>query len=345
MKTIYSAGLGLAALGAACALTSFSATPASAEASGAACPLDRPVNMAGLGYESHAFHTEVAALILREGFGCEVEILPVETLAGFAGLSRGDLDVNMEIWTANPPPAWQEGLDDGTLSDIGPNFPATIEGWFVPRYLVEGPDAPAPDLRTTADLARYAELFEDPEEPGKGRFYNCVAGWVCEEINSRKLIAYGLDDLYTNFRPGSGGSMAADIVSRVRRERPVVFYYWAPTGLFGQIGDDLIQLEEAPFDQAIWDEMRAADTPTRATAYPSSPVHVGASTAFVDAAPELAAFFRAYETTTLQTSQSIAYMQDNDADADEAAAQFLAESTEWEAWVPADVAARVRAAL
>jgi hypothetical protein len=96
-------------------------------------------------------------------------------------------------------------------SILGPNFPAALEGWFVPRYLVEGPDAPAPDLRTPADLARYAELFADPEDPDKGRFYNCVAGWVCEEINTKKLEVYGLTDLYTNFRPGSGGAMAADM--------------------------------------------------------------------------------------------------------------------------------------
>ena len=343
MKALSAASLGLATLTAVSAISvlPMSVLPAHAQE----CPIDRPVNMAGLGYESHAFHTEVVALIMREGYGCEVEVLPVETLAGFTGLARGDLDANMEIWTANPPPAWQEGLDAGTIVDLGPNFPASVEGWFVPRYLVEGPDAPAPDLRTPQDLARYAELFEDPEEPGKGRFYNCVAGWVCEVINSQKLIAYGLDDLYTNFRPGSGGAMAADIISRVRRERPVVFYYWAPTGLFGQIGDQLIQLEEEPFDQAIWDEMREAEEPTRATAYPNSPVHVGASAEFVDAAPDLAALLENYETTTLATSRAVAYMQDNDADADEAAANFLATTTEWESWVPVEVAERVRAAL
>ena len=338
MKNPLLAGLGLAAL-------SVAPFVASAPANAQECPIERPVNMAGLGYESHAFHTEVVALIMREGYGCEVEIIPVETLAGFTGLARGDLDANMEIWTANPPPAWQEGLDAGTLVDLGPNFPSAGEGWFVPRYLVEGPDAPAPDLRTPQDLARYVDLFSDPEDPDKGRFYNCVAGWVCEDINTRKLQAYGLSDLFTNFRPGSGGAMAADIISRVRRERPVVFYYWAPTGLFGQIGDDLIQLEEEPFDQAIWDEMREAQTPTRATAYPSSAVHVGANAQFVADAPELAALLTRYETTTLSTSQAVAYMEENDADADEAAAQFLRTTTAWESWVPAEVVVRVRAAL
>ena len=337
MTSVLAASLGLATLTA----VALVAGPAAAQE----CPLDRPVNMAGLGYESHAFHTEVAAFIMREGYGCEVEILPVETLAGFTGLARGDLDANMEVWTANPPPAWQEGLDAGQLVDLGPNFPAAVEGWFVPRYLVEGPDAPAPDLRTPQDLARYAELFADPEDPDKGRFYNCVAGWQCEIINTQKLIAYGLDDLYTNFRPGSGGAMAADIVSRVRRERPVVFYYWAPTGLFGQVGDQLIQLEEEPYDAEIWAEMQEADRPTRATAYPSSPVHVAANAAFAEEAPELAELLRNYETTTLETSQAVAYMQDNSADADEAAENYLRTTTAWETWVPEDVAARVREAL
>jgi glycine betaine/proline transport system substrate-binding protein len=58
----------------------------------------------------------------------------------------------------------------------------------VPRYIVEGPGAVAPGLRSVADLPDYVALFADPEEPGKGRFYNCPAGWVCEVINSKNNL-------------------------------------------------------------------------------------------------------------------------------------------------------------
>ena len=76
---------------------------------------------------------------------------------------------------------------------LGTTFPDASEGWYVPRDLVDGPDAKAPDLKSVTDLKRHKALFSDPDEPAKGRFYNCVAGWVCEGVNSKKLIAYGLD--------------------------------------------------------------------------------------------------------------------------------------------------------
>ncbi|MCB1508230.1 MAG: ABC transporter substrate-binding protein [Hyphomicrobiaceae bacterium] len=316
-----------------------------AQAEEAVCPLERTIVQAGLGWESADFHAEVVSLVLEHGFGCTVDKVPVETLPALQGLARGDLDIMMEVWVANAEEPWLAGLEAGTVTDLGVNFPDAPQGWFVPRYLVEGPDAPAPDLRTVADLARYTELFADPEEPTRGRFYNCVTGWGCEQTNTRKLTAYGLDELYTNFRPGSGGAFSAEILSRVARQRPIVFYYWAPSGVFGKIGDDIVMLEEPEYDAEIWAELQSSDNPTRAVAYPNAPVHIGGNTEFVEAAPAIADFLRAYETTTAETSAAIAYMEDNDAEARDAAAHFLSTTTAWEGWLPAEVAARVRAAL
>ncbi|MCB2777032.1 ABC transporter substrate-binding protein, partial [Listeria monocytogenes] len=73
------------------------------------------------------------------------------------------------------------------------------EGWWVPEYLVKGDpqrgiEAKAPELRSVADLPRDKALFREPEEPAKGRFYNCPTGWTCESVNSQKLKAYRLQD-------------------------------------------------------------------------------------------------------------------------------------------------------
>ncbi|MFP3335160.1 glycine betaine ABC transporter substrate-binding protein, partial [Pseudomonas sp. SIMBA_064] len=83
------------------------------------------------------------------------------------------------------------------------------EGWWVPEYVIKGDPAKglkplAPDLKTVQDLARYKEVFKDPESPGKGRFLNSPIGWTSEVVNAQKLKAYGLDDSYVNFRSGSG---------------------------------------------------------------------------------------------------------------------------------------------
>jgi glycine betaine/proline transport system substrate-binding protein len=249
----------------------------------------------------------------------------------------------MEIWTANPAQAWVDAEAAGTVVALGTTFPDAQEGWWVQKYLVEGEDAPAKDLKSVDDLAGYKELFQDPEEPSKGRFNNCPAGWQCEVVNSKKLIAYGLGDDYTNFRPGTGAALDAAITSAYLRERPIFFYNWTPTALMGEY--DFTKIEEPPFDQATWDAMLASEEPTAATAYPVSKVVIGANKAFVDAAPTVAEFLKAYGSTSDATSRALAYMKREDASAEEAAVHFLKEDDGWKTWVPADVAAKVEQAL
>lgn len=332
----------LFAIGAALAVALPSATPVLAQ-DAPACEINRPIVFAGLGYDSAQFHNAVAQYILEAGYGCDTDALPGETIPLINGVARGDIDVIMEIWTANPAQAWVDAAAAGTVVPVGSNFPDANEGWFVPRYMVEGPDAVAPGLRAVTDLPEYKDLFADPEEPGMGRFYNCPAGQVCEVINSKKLIAYGLENDFVNFR-ASGQALLAVVESAVLQQEPVVFYYYGPSWLLGKY--DFYQLEEAPFDQAVWDAMNATDNPTEATAYPISNVIIGANAAFAEAAPGVIAFLDAYATTNAMVSQSLAYMRDNNATPEQAAEEFLRTNADvWHGWVSDDVAARVTAAL
>lgn len=320
--------------------------PAIAQDAAPACEVDRPIVFAGLGYDSAEFHNAVAKFILEKGYGCATDSLPGEVIPLLNGLAKGDVDVNMEIWKDNITEAWVKAEAAGEVVDLGVNFPDATQGWFVPKYMVEGADAVAPKLRSVADMPQYAELFSDPEEPGKGRFYNCIAGWNCEVVNSRKLIAYGLDGSFTNFRPGTGTALDAAIESAILRQRPIFFYYWGPTWLLGKIGDQVVQLEEPEYNADVWKTLSESESPSEATAYPTVAVHVGANAKFAASAPTLVAFLTAYETDGNMVSEALAYMQDHGSTPAEAAVNFLRTHEEvWTRWVPADVAERVKAAL
>jgi glycine betaine/proline transport system substrate-binding protein len=92
--------------------------------------------------------------------------------------------------------------------------------------------------------------------------------------------------------------------------------------------------------------MNATDRPTRATAYPVSDVIIGANSAFARVAPGIIAVLDAYETTNALVSESLAYMRDNNASPERAAAEFLrANVALWRPWVSEDAAARILAAL
>jgi len=331
------------------ALLALTALPAN-EARAAGCDISRPVVFAGLDWDSNAFHTAVARFVLEKGYGCETDVIPGSTLPLLTGMARGDIDVTMEIWEDNITEAWTKAVAAGQVVGLGVNYPDAVQGWFVPRYVQEGDKergiaASAPDLRHVNDLPRYKSLFADPEEPDKGRFYNCILGWACEVVNTKKLAVYDLAGSYTNFRPGTGAALAAAIASNFERGKPFVAYYWGPTWVLGKY--DLVMLEEPPYDKATWEKMGSEDNPDVATAYPVVEVIVGANKKFADSADIVVGFLERYETDNAMISEALAFLQNKPgATAEDAARNFLEERDEvWTQWVPGDVADRVMAAL
>ncbi len=300
----------------------------------------------GLDWDSAAFHNEVARIILEEGYGCETDALPGSTLPLVTGLGRGDVDVLMEVWRDNLVEPWTEALERGDVIDLGINFPDAVQGWYVPRYLIEGDptrgiEPAAPDLKSVYDLPRYASLFTDPEEPSKGRFYNCILGWHCELLNDAKLRAYGLDESFTNFRPGAASSLAAAISSAYTRGQPILAYHWAPTWVLG--AHDMVMLEEPAYSREAWEAF--SDDPDNAppTAYPTTEVAIGVNTAFAAEAPQVIAFLKRYQTNSQMVNEALAYLQANkEATTRDAARNFLNTHPDvWRQWVSAEVADRV----
>lgn len=315
-----------------------SMTPASA------CDVNRPVVFAGLDWQSNAFHTAVAQFILEAGHDCQTDVLPGTTIPLLQGVAQGDIDIVMEVWKDNVTEVWNRGLRRKQVIEVGTNFPDAVQGWYIPRYMVDGDEAVAPGLVSVTDLPTHKALFTDPEEPDKGRFYNCIAGWNCEVINSAKLKAYGLEADFTNFRPGTGAALAAAIASSYIRKKPIVTYYWGPTWVLGKY--DMVMLEEPPFDADVFADLAINPDPVAATAYPIVEVAIGANRKFAEEAPSIIAFLTRYQTDAALVSAALAYMEETGGQAEDAAHHFLrTRSDVWTAWVDAPIVAKVSATL
>ena len=66
----------------------------------------------------------------------------------------------------------------------------------------------------------------------------------------------------------------------------------------------------------------------------------------VEKAPEVVEFLKNYKTSSELTNEMLAYMQENDARADETAIWFLQKYEElWTQWLPEDIASKVKEAL
>ena len=222
-----------------------------------------PVHFADLNWESGSLITEVLRFIVEKGYDLPTDTLPGTTITLETALAKNDIQVIGEEW-AGRSPVWVKAEAEGKVAGLGDIVKGATEGWWVPEYVVKGDPSKglkplAPDLKSVQDLARYKDVFKDPESPGKGRFLNSPIGWTSEVVNKQKLKAYGLDDSYVNFRSGSGAALDAEIASSIRRGKPVLFYYWSPTPLMGRY--KLIQLEEPPFDADAWKTLTDADNP------------------------------------------------------------------------------------
>lgn len=195
----------------------------------------------------------------------------------------------------------------------------------------------APDLRTVEDLKEYPEVFADPEDPGRGRIINAPSGWAVADAIDAKFETYELDETMNNFMPGSDSAIVADLVAAYNAGRAWVGYYWSPTAVTAKY--DLVLLEEAEFDEAIWNE-------TKGTEFPPNDVVVSVHKDLPEQAPDVVEFLSHYETSSELTEEALSYMQDNDASTEEAAIWWMNEYEDiWTSWVPEEVGQKVKDAL
>ncbi len=296
-----------------------------------------------LSWDSAQVHNRIAGFIIEHGYGYNVDYEFGESIPILVALQRGDVDLIMEGWTDNWYDTMLEAHRDQTIITLGFNFPDAPQGWYVPTYVIEGDEERgiepmAPDLESVFDLPQYAELFQDPEDPDKGRLYNSPTGWVAHDINLEKMEVYGLDEYFNSFDPGSDAALGGAMLSAYERGEPILASNWEPNWPLGLM--DMTMLEEPEYDPDQWDE-------NYGTAYPDSLVEIVVHVDFPQRFPNVASFLSYYETTLDQNNEFLAYMQTEEASIDEAAIWFLQNYKDvWTEWVfDPDVEARVLEAL
>ncbi len=313
---------------------------------------DGEIVFADYDWDSAQVLNRVVQFIVEEGYGYETGATFGQTIPLFQGLMSDDIQVSLEIWVEQQE-GWEPALEEGQLHDLGPSFGESIQGWFVPTYMIEGDeergiDPITPDLRHVDDLPDHWEYFQDPEDSDKGRFLDCIAGWECERVNEAKFYSYGLDETFNRFLPGSGAALDTSLLTAYDQGEAWLGYYWGPSWVFGQL--DLTMLEEPEYTDECWDGITEAmeenEIPEEACAYPEVSVHAAVTDEFYNAMPDLVAMLEEFELTMEDVSEILAYMLEEDAEAEEGAEWFLHERTDlWHAWVPDEVIERVEAAL
>lgn len=297
---------------------------------------------ADAGWDSIRVHNSIASFIIENGYGYQTDVITGSSSITLQGLIQGDIDIYMEAWTDNYKELYDSGIESGDIVELSVNFDDNAQGLYVPTYVIEGDEkkgiAPlAPDLKSVQDLPKYWQLFKDPDNPKKGRIYGSPPNWFADEVLRGKFKTYRLGEKYEYFNPGSDTALNASIVSAVEKGEPWLGYYWEPTWIMGKFKMTL--LEDEPYSQEKWERGFACE-------FPGVKVTVAVHQELLNEHPKIVEFLKQYQTSSGLTSELLAYMQEQDVDADEAARWFLQEYEElWISWVPQEVAQKVKAAL
>ena len=166
------------------------------------------------------------------------------------GMIAGDLDFGCERWPgydATKDKYVAEYGGDGSIVYYAPTGIVGQSGYYVPRYLVEGDGAKAPNLKTWEDLNQYKDLFATLESEGKGRLIGCpVAAWECED--AKRLEILGVDYVVTEL--GSETAHFAEMQAAYKRKEPFIAYAWEPHWIFAVM--DLVEVKLPEYSDDGW---------------------------------------------------------------------------------------------
>ncbi|MDE0842803.1 MAG: ABC transporter permease subunit [Psychrobacter pacificensis] len=305
----------------------------------AAC--ESPIKFGALTWESGQFTSGVLKYIAEEGYGCTVEEVPGAGPALETALSQNDIQIIGEQWIGRSP-IMENAIEQNKVAVIGDTLKGgATQGWYVPKYVLEE----NPGLRRYQDLPKYADLFKDPEDPSKSRFMNCPSGWTCEIFNTRLLKNTGLDSIFNNAHPGTGAALDAEIASAFEQHKPLLFYYWQPTGLMAKY--DFAALEFPDHKDACWQDLLLADgTSDCVSGFPVSPLGIAVSTPFIESNPELAEVFKKIQFTPDELNGAILEMSENKRSGDEQALVFLRDNPDvWRGWLSEEAATNLATKL
>jgi glycine betaine/proline transport system substrate-binding protein len=322
---------------------------ATAFSSAAAADECGTVSIAEMNWASAELMANVDALILELGFGCNVTLVPGATETTFASMeTRGQPDVAPELWINAVRIALDNAKDEGSLQALN-DAPITDlgEGWWVTPAFAEA----HPELDTVEKVLARPDLFPHPEDPSRGAFMGCPAGWGCQLVNANLFRAFEMEEKgWILVDPGSAAGLDGSMARAVERGEPWFGYYWSPTAMIGRYNMVMLPFEAEWAGSENWDSCIALSEQDcldpKPTSWTVSEVETVVTSGFLDSAGVARDYFEARVFPGDAMNAMLVYMNENQATGEEAAFEFLASHEEiWTDWVSEDVADRVRAGL
>ncbi len=290
------------------------------------------VSVGSMGWASGETISAIAAFLMEAGYGCEVQLVPTDTVPAVTSLAENnEPDVVPEVWK-NSATVYAELEEAGKVVTAAQVFAnGGEEGWWVPKYLADE----HPELTTIEGV------LANPDLVG-GRFHNCPVGWGCRIVNDSLKVVFELEDNGIEvFDHGSGANLAASIAAAYQDEKPWFGYYWGPTAVLGKYPMTKVTLGEV--NPEVHSCNQQGDCPDIGVSdFPSAPVLTAVTSSFAAENPAIADMMSKMVFPNDVVSALLAWKDDNNATADEAAAYFLQTYPDlWTSWISEDAKAKL----
>jgi glycine betaine/proline transport system substrate-binding protein len=306
------------------------------------------VTIAEMNWASAEFMANVDKIILEAGYGCTVELIPGATLTTFASMdTKGVPDVAPELWTQAVEVPLHAALASGSLHSVNPKpISGAGEGWVVPSYTLTN----HPELKTVLDIIEHPELFPYNEDPSKGAFVGCPAGWGCQQVNANLFRAFDMEAKgWVLVDPGSAAGLDGAMAKAVDRGDDYFGYYWSPTAMMGKYNMQMVDFGVPFVEMDHWTNCltQANCIEPQQSAWSASEINTIVTDSFINNNdPKAVAYFGKRVFPAAEMGAMLVYMGDNQAGGEDAAIEFLLNyESLWTQWVGVQAANLIKKSL
>jgi len=173
------------------------------------------------------FVTKLAAKVLEDRLGLEVELMQTDIAPQYQGIATGDIDVMLMSWQPTTHEDYVRKVGDKGF-DLGLLSTNAKLGWVVPAYV------PVEQVKTIDDL-RKPEVKKELD----GTITGIDPGAGLTRLSQQAIEDYDLD---YDLQISSGAGMTAALERAIRRNEWIVVTGWSPHWMFGAY--DLRYLED-----------------------------------------------------------------------------------------------------
>jgi len=241
------------------------------------------------------------------------------------GIRAGDLDYGCELWPSYSTTIQKyvtEYGGDGSMLKFSDAGVIGVSSYYVPKYLVEGDDALAPDLKTWENMNQYADLFKTLETGDKGRLLGCpAASWQCEDTKRMELLELN----YAAVELGSEAAHWAEMQAAYKRKEPFIAYAWEPHWIHAAL--DLVKVELPEHSDDKWPATGWAEDVTFNYGNPE----------FAKNHPKVVELIKNFRLTNEMQAPLILAVDVDGREMSDVVDEWLAANEDtWKAWMPAE---------